>query len=37
MYLRTEEYMPYAPDEIGQRVRVNHNSSDCAGDRVVQW
>jgi len=32
MYLRTEEYMPYAPDEIGQRVRVNHNSSDCAGD-----
>ena len=32
MYLRTEEYMPHAPDEIGQKVRVNHDSADCSGD-----
>lgn len=31
-YLRLEEFMPYAPDEIGQRVRANHNSEDCSGD-----
>ena len=32
MYLRTEDYMPYAPDEIGGKVRVNHTSADCSGD-----
>lgn len=32
MYLRTEEYMPYAPDDVGDRVRVNHDSDDCSGD-----
>ena len=31
MFLRAEEYMPYAPDEVGQRTRVNHVSSDCTG------
>ena len=31
MFLRPEEYMTHAPDEVGQRVRVNHESADCTG------
>ena len=31
MFLRTEEFLPYAPDDVGRKVRVNHESSDCTG------
>ena len=31
MFLRTDEYLPYAPDDIGRTVRVNHSSSECTG------
>ncbi len=31
MFLRTEEFMPYAPDDIGRKARANHDSPDCAG------
>lgn len=30
-FLRTEEYVPYAPADIGRRVRVNHDDADCSG------
>lgn len=30
-YLSKEEYMPHAPDDVGAKVRVNHDSSDCVG------
>lgn len=32
MYLRTEDYLPHAPDEVGRKVRVNHDSPDCSGE-----
>lgn len=31
MLLRTEEFLPYAPDDVGCKVRVNHESSECTG------
>lgn len=31
-FLRSEEYLPYAPDNVG-KVRINHTSPDCSGGR----
>lgn len=31
MFLRPEEYLPYAPDVLGRKVRVSHESEDCSG------
>lgn len=32
MRLKHEEYVPYAPDSVGARRRVNHDTADCSGD-----
>lgn len=34
MRLKTEEFVPYAPDEVGPRERRNHASGDCSGDSL---
>lgn len=32
MRLKDEEFLPFAPDAVGKRQRVNHSSPTCAGD-----
>lgn len=28
----TSEWLPFAPEQRGKSIRINHNSSDCSGD-----
>ena len=30
-YLRYDEFMPFAPSNIGEQIRINHDSDDCSG------